>query len=141
MPGHGGPSGLTSQPLRPGSARPDFPLMPRTVLPAVRRIALVASATLIVLAAAPAAAADARASRFYEDALARYEKQDLAGAIIQLKNALQIDRNMLPVHVLMGKALLQNGEAVAAEVALTEALRLGVNRAEVVMPLAQAFVA
>nr|WP_315205779.1 XrtA/PEP-CTERM system TPR-repeat protein PrsT [uncultured Albidiferax sp.] len=86
------------------------------------------------------AVSDSKASRFYEDALSRFEKRDMPGAIIQLKNALQIDKNMLPVQVLLGKALLANGEAATAEVALLEALRLGVNRAEVVVPLAQAFI-
>ena len=86
-------------------------------------------------------AADGKASKFYEDALVRYEKRDLDGAIIQLKNALQIDSTMLPVQLLLGKALLQNGDVAAAEVALLEALRLGVNRAEVVAPLAQAYLA
>lgn len=86
-------------------------------------------------------AADSKASRYYEDALARYEKKDLKGAIIQLKNALQIDKNMMPVQMLLGKALLQNGEVAAAEVALIEALRLGANRAEVVVPLGQAYLA
>lgn len=84
---------------------------------------------------------DPKASRYYEDALVRYEKKDLAGAIIQLKNALQIDNSMLPVHMLLGKALLQNGEVAAAEVALTEASRLGVDRAEVVILLGQAYLA
>lgn len=82
-----------------------------------------------------------KAAKFYEDALARYEKKDIAGAILQLKNALQVDPNMLPVQLLLGKALMQNGEVVAAEVAYTEALRLGVNRAEVVIPLGQAYLA
>jgi putative PEP-CTERM system TPR-repeat lipoprotein len=88
-----------------------------------------------------AAAVDAKASKYYEDALVRYEKKDIEGAIIQLKNAPQIDKNMLPVQMLLGKALLQNGDVVAAEVAFNEALRLGVNRAEVVVPLAQAYMA
>ncbi|WP_295953997.1 XrtA/PEP-CTERM system TPR-repeat protein PrsT [Rhodoferax sp.] len=87
------------------------------------------------------AVTDSKASRFYEDALGRFEKHDMPGAIIQLKNALQIDKNMLPVQVLLGKALLANGEAATAEVALLEALRLGVSRAEVVVPLAEAFIA
>lgn len=86
-------------------------------------------------------AADPQASRYYEDALIRYEKKDLDGAIIQLKNALQIDKSMLPVQMLLGRALLQNGEVAAAEVALLEALRLGVNRAEVVVLLGQAYLA
>jgi putative PEP-CTERM system TPR-repeat lipoprotein len=85
-----------------------------------------------------ALAADPKASRFYEDALTRYEQNDMPGAVIQLKNALQIDKGMLPVHVLLGKALLANGEMIAAEAAFNEALRLGVDRAEVIVPLAQA---
>lgn len=87
------------------------------------------------------AASDDKASRYYEDALGRYERNDIPGAIVQLKNALQIDKNLLPVQVLLGKALLANGEAVAAEVAFNEALRLGVNRTEVIVPLGQALVA
>lgn len=88
-----------------------------------------------------AMAADAKASKYYEDALIRYEKKDLDGAVIQLKNALQIDKDMLPVQMLLGKALLQNGDVVAAETAFKEALRLGVNREEIVLPMGQAYMA
>ncbi|MDC6168251.1 XrtA/PEP-CTERM system TPR-repeat protein PrsT [Paucibacter sp. XJ19-41] len=97
----------------------------------------------IALASGPtlAQADNAKAAKFYEDALARYERKDIAGAIIQLKNALQIDKSLLPVQVLLGKALLMNGQAAAAEVAFNEALKLGVNRAEVLVPLGQAMVA
>lgn len=98
-------------------------------------------ALLLAAAALSHAAADTKAARYYEDALTRYDKKDVAGAIIQLKNALQIDKNMLPVHVLLGKALLASSEAIGAEVAFNEALRLGVNRAEVVIPLARAVMA
>ena len=102
----------------------------------------VATAALCALGAPVAhAAPDGKAASFYEDALSRYERQDIEGAIIQLKNALQIDNRMLPVQVLLGKALLANGQAVAAEVALNDALNLGVSRAEVVLALAQAVVA
>lgn len=98
------------------------------------------AAIALGLALTPGAPARAqapdKAARYYEDALTRYEKRDHKGAIIQLKNALQVDRNMLPVHVLLGKALLADGDVNAAEVAFNEALRLGVNRAEVVVPLA-----
>jgi putative PEP-CTERM system TPR-repeat lipoprotein len=93
-----------------------------------------------VATAWPAHAADGRASKLYEDALTRYEKRDLAGAILQLKSALQIDRRMLPVHVLLGKALLDSWEYPAAEAAFDEALQLGVNRIEVAVPLARAMV-
>lgn len=88
-----------------------------------------------------ALAADPRASRYYEDALVRFEKKDHAGAIIQLKNAIKLDRNMLPVHVLLGRALLASGELNAAEAAFDEAIKLGVNPAEVVLPLAEAMIA
>jgi tetratricopeptide (TPR) repeat protein len=42
--------------------------------------------------------------------------------------------------VLLGQALLENGEVNAAEVAFSEALRLGVNRAEVVVPMARSVI-
>jgi len=97
----------------------------------------------MLLAAVPLthAAVDTKAARYYEDALSRYDKKDVAGAIIQLKNALQIDKNMLPVHVLLGKSLLATSEVIGAEVAFNEALRLGVNRTEVVIPLARSVIA
>ena len=104
----------------------------------VRRLTV---AMALIGAVACSYAADPKASKFFEDALVRYEKKDMDGAIIQLKNALQIDPKMLPVQVLLGKALLRNGEVIASEVALLEALRLGVNRAEIVVPLAQAYLA
>jgi putative PEP-CTERM system TPR-repeat lipoprotein len=88
-----------------------------------------------------ASAVDAKASKYYEDALQRYEKKDMPGAIIQLKNALQIDKNMLPVQTLLGKAYLRNGDPAAAADALAKAIQLGVNRAEVILPLAQAYMA
>lgn len=107
-----------------------------------RRWAPIASGlllTLLVLASPLVQAQSNRdkAARFYEDALQRYERKDVAGAIIQLKNALQIDKSMLPGQVLLGRALLADGQAAAAEVAFREALRLGVDRAEVAVPLAR----
>lgn len=111
----------------------------------VHRLRRTLSLTSLLIAAAIggpwAQAADGKASAYYEDALVRYEKKDVDGAIIQLKNALQIDPAMLAVQVLLGKALLRNGDVVAAEVALTEAMRLGGNRVEVVLPLGEAYLA
>lgn len=99
----------------------------------------VVSALLLMHGAAWAA--DPAASRLYEDALARFEKKDYDGAILQLKNAQKIDSKMLPVHVLLGRALLARGELNAAEVSLDEALKLGVNPTEVLLPLAETMVA
>ncbi len=113
-----------------------LPLRVRKHAASLLLLALVATVSL------PSALAqgNGKASQFYEDALGRYEKKDYPGAIIQLKNALKIDSAMLSVQLLLGKALIQNGEIPAAEVAFTEALRLGVNRAEVVVPLAKTYV-
>lgn len=99
---------------------------------------LVLAAGMAALACAAGAATDPAASRLYEDALQRFEKKDHAGAVLQLKNALQIDKKLLPVHVLLGKVLIAQGQPSAAQAALEEALRLGVSREEVVLPLARA---
>lgn len=110
--------------------------------PRRRRIAL-PLALVLTLGLAPAAtwsAVDPKAGRLYEEALGRYERQDLDGAVLQLKNALQADKSLLPAHVLLGKILLSRGEASAAEAALNQALTLGVSRAEVVTLLARALV-
>jgi cellulose synthase operon protein C len=97
--------------------------------------------SLSICALSVATAADPKVAGLYEDALQRFEKKDIAGAIIQLKNALQVDKRSLPVHVLLGRALLSNGDVIGAEVAFAEALSLGVDRAEVVLPLARSVVA
>jgi putative PEP-CTERM system TPR-repeat lipoprotein len=88
-----------------------------------------------------ALAADPKAAQYYEDALQRFEKKDNAGAIVQLRNAIKSDRTMLQSHVLLGRALLASGEFNAAQAAFEEALKLGVNPAEVVLPLAETFTA
>lgn len=90
---------------------------------------------------APAHASPEKAARFYEDALGRFEKNDMPGAVIQLKNALQQDRKMLAAHLLLGKALLRDGDLKGAEAAFEEALRQGVNRGEVALPLGQVYLA
>ncbi|AOF83513.1 putative PEP-CTERM system TPR-repeat lipoprotein [Methyloversatilis sp. RAC08] len=92
------------------------------------------------LASSTTFAAD-EASRYYEDALVRYDRKDDAGAIIQLKNALKADPGMLAAHLLMGRAGLRKGDFAAAEVALREAQRRGASRAEYVVPLANVLLA
>jgi putative PEP-CTERM system TPR-repeat lipoprotein len=84
-------------------------------------------------------AVDGEAFKLYEDALQRFESNDVAGSVIQLMNALQKDPNMLAGHVLLGKALLKSGNPEGAEARFTQALLMGADRAEVVLPLAQAY--
>lgn len=101
--------------------------------------ALAATLALGCALASPVWAQDARkASQFYEDALKRYQGQDLDGATIQLKNALLADRKMLAAHLLLGKVALENSSPGAAEAAFSEALQLGASPSEVVVLLAQA---
>ncbi len=102
---------------------------------------------LLAFAAALAAAhpvwaqhGGARASQYFEDALKRYESKDFSGAVVQLKNVIKVDPRNLSAQVLLGKALLENEDFGPAEVALNEALRLGVNRTEVAVPLAKALI-
>ncbi len=81
------------------------------------------------------------ASRYYEDALKRYERKDDAGAIIQLKNALKADSRMLPALVLLGQAHLRRGDPAAAERVLADAEKLGAARGQIAVLQAQAYLA
>jgi putative PEP-CTERM system TPR-repeat lipoprotein len=76
--------------------------------------------------------------RYYEDALARYERKDYAGAEIQLKNALQKDIKLLSAHLLMGRVKLKQGDPQLAEESFQQAIKLGVSRAEIAELIAQA---
>lgn len=106
-------------------------------MPMPRLLAMLLCGALL----APLAHADSaeKASRFYEDALKRYERRDDAGALIQLKNALKEDSRMLPALVLMGQAHLRRGEPAAAERALDDAEKLGAARAQIAVYQAQAY--
>ncbi|MCU0804994.1 MAG: PEP-CTERM system TPR-repeat protein PrsT [Burkholderiales bacterium] len=105
-----------------------------------RTLAALAAAVAFALAPATGLAqkADEKASKLYEDALVRYEKNDAAGAVIQLKNALRLDPRMVAGFLLLGKANLAKGDAAGAEEAFARALELGANRTEVAVPMAQA---
>jgi putative PEP-CTERM system TPR-repeat lipoprotein len=105
---------------------------------AAARCSLLMLCCVLALSAGAAAQGNPKASQLYEDALQRYEKKDYAGAVIQLKNVLRLDNKNLSAQVLLGKALLEQQQPSAAEVALQEALRLGASREEVVVPLARA---
>lgn len=106
--------------------------------PARPRRGIAIGALALALTAA-AQATPEKAARFYEDALQRYEKNDLAGAVLQLKNSIQQDNKLLAAHLLLGRVLLKSGQYKAAEAAFSEALRQGVSRSEVSVPLAQIY--
>jgi hypothetical protein len=54
------------------------------------------------------------ADEYYEDALKLYCKKDFACAIIQLKNALQLDDRHLPAKILLGESYLGVAESEVA---------------------------
>ncbi|MBL0150023.1 MAG: tetratricopeptide repeat protein [Ideonella sp.] len=56
-----------------------------------------------------------------------------------MKSALQEDKKMLAAHLLLGKVLLRAGELKAAEAALEEALKQGVSRSEISIPLGRVY--
>jgi putative PEP-CTERM system TPR-repeat lipoprotein len=73
-----------------------------------------------------------KASIYYEDALVRLQRNDTKGAIVQLKNALQQDKKMLPALVLLGEAYLKSGAPLGAERVLADAERLGADRSQII---------
>lgn len=113
--------------------------MTRFISPKFSLVWLLLAAGL-ALPSIPTIAADARleAARYYEDALKRYESKDVAGTIIQLKNALQRDGRLLSAHVLLAQAYMDNHDPAAAEAALDTAARMGVARSEIANMLALA---
>src|SRR5262245_19686681 len=101
---------------------------------------LAIAGTALAVLSGPVGAQEGRGASYYEDALARYERKDAAGAIIQLKNALREEPNSLPALVLLGRALLETGQPTGAEESFAKALQLGIDRSEVAVPMAQALV-
>lgn len=79
------------------------------------------------------------AAKLYEDAVVRINENDTKGAIIQLKNVLKYDPDMLPARVLLGKSYLHDGQPGNAESELKEANRLGADPALTLPSLAKAY--
>lgn len=113
--------------------RPARPLLRQARL----RVWLAGLAMLAV--AQSAAAVSEKSSKFYEDAIKRAQANDIAGATVQLKNAIKLDRTNLGAHLMLGRILFEAGELKAAEAALEEAMRQGVGKAEVAPLLGQVY--
>lgn len=78
--------------------------------------------------------ANPQAVRYFEDANGRFARKDFGGAIIQARNAIQKAPDLLAAHLLLGKALLKDGQAAAAEAEFERALALGVSLADIAQP-------
>lgn len=75
----------------------------------------------------------------YEDARTRFAQNDYAGAIVQLKSALQQNPDYLPARLLLGQAYLATKDSQAAIKELTIAKRAGADDAFTLIPLARAY--
>lgn len=102
------------------------------------RQALLLSA-MLGLAVPGAMATPEKSAKYYEDALARFEKNDITGAALQLKNALTENPRNLPAQLLYARLLHQAGEYKAAEAAYEAALKQGASKVEVFAQLGSVY--
>ena len=102
----------------------------------LRKAALPALLTLALLSAC----AGETAEQLLGSAKDYLAKNDSKAAIIQLKSALQKDVNLAEARFLLGKALLDSGEAVAAGVEFRKALDLKYPDEKVLPLLARALI-
>ena len=72
------------------------------------------------------------------DAQTKLGLNQTAGAIIDLKNAIQVDSQNAEARFLLGKTYVSRGAAAAAEKELSQALKLGYDQEEVLPLLASA---
>ena len=77
----------------------------------------------------------ARSRVYYERALTYVETGELRSAVIELKNALQRDRQNADARLLLGQVYLQLGNGAAAEKELRASLRYGIAMERVVVDL------
>ena len=98
-----------------------------------------ATPVLLVLALLTACAGES-ADELMRSAKDYLAKNDNKAAIIQLKSALQKDVNKAEARFLLGKALLEGGDAVAGSVELRKALDLQVAESQVLPLLARAMI-
>lgn len=84
------------------------------------------------------AAPSQEATRYYEDALGYFNKAEYITAVIQLKNALQISPEYLPARLLLGEALLRQGDGATAEKEIRIAQQTGGAPSLTLLPLAKA---
>lgn len=106
-----------------------------------RQVVLALCVLLAIALGASAAGAKEAAGPsggLYEQALKRFEAEDYRGALIQLKNVLKSNPGNLPARILIGRAHLALGDALAAEKELRRAKVEGGDEELLAVPLASA---
>ncbi|MEQ8515470.1 MAG: tetratricopeptide repeat protein, partial [Chromatocurvus sp.] len=76
---------------------------------------------------------------YHEDAARLVAREDTAGALIQLRNALQLDPAHVPSLILMGQTLLDSGQPGEAVQMLSEALLQGADPVLILEPLTEGY--
>lgn len=94
-------------------------------------------AVLIISALLSACGGDSP-EKLLANAKSHLEKNDSASAIIELKNVLSKEPNSAQARLMLGRALLKSGDAVAAEVELRKAIELKLPAGDVSPILVQA---
>lgn len=80
------------------------------------------------------------ATQLVDSGKARMEKKEFKAAAIEFKNALQKDQSLVEARFLLGKALLETGDAQGAWVELSKARDAGYNNDELVPPMAASLI-
>ncbi|TXH79305.1 XrtA/PEP-CTERM system TPR-repeat protein PrsT [Thauera aminoaromatica] len=101
-------------------------------------LAALLTGALLAASGLQAAPGGGEASRFHDDARSRLARNDAAGAIVQAQNALQKEPGLLAAQVLLGQALLKDGQAAAAEAQFEKALQKGARLEDVALSYGQA---
>lgn len=104
-------------------------------LPGQTRICCIAWLTAALVGCSQSVQAPLDSAKLY------MQKNDNKAAIIEIKNALQVDPNLAEARFLLGTALLANGDAVGAEAELRKSMELNFSMDAVVPQLAKAMVA
>jgi putative PEP-CTERM system TPR-repeat lipoprotein len=103
------------------------------------RRALTSSLLALALSSGAQAQSFDSARGYYEDAAGLVARDDAAAALIQLRNALQLDPSHVPSLVLMGQTLLAQGEPGEAAQMLSDALLQGADPTLILKPLTEAY--
>ena len=111
----------------------------RATIDVLRLTAFVGLALGIALGSAQANTTDNKPSKFYEDALVRYNDKDYKGALLQLRNELEVNPDNLPARVLAGQIMLQAGLGAGAEQQFRLARKGGADDDLIVEPLGRAY--
>jgi putative PEP-CTERM system TPR-repeat lipoprotein len=78
------------------------------------------------------------AVQYYEEGLSYFNQAQYESAVIQLKNALQINSDYLPARLLLGETLLRQGDGAGAEKEIRIAQGKGGAPSLTLLPLAKA---